>query len=50
MEKNMMKEMFKSKYMIIFMIFVLAVTYVNSMGIQKLDNQNINKNEIAMNK
>ena len=50
MEKNMMKEMAKSKYMILFIVFVLAVTYVNSLGIEKMNNQSINENEIVMNK
>ena len=50
MEKNMMKEMMKSKYMLLFIVFILVVTYVNSLGVQKLNNNNINKNEIAMNK
>ena len=48
MEKNMMKEMVTSKYMIIFIIFVLVFTYINSMGIN-LSN-NINNREIVMNK
>lgn len=50
MEKNMMKEMMKSKYMLLFIVFILVVTYINSLGVQKLNNNNINKNEIAMNK
>ena len=50
MEKNMMKEMVKSKYMILFIVFVLVVTYFNSLGIQKFDKKTINNNEIAMNK
>ena len=50
MEKNIMKEMMKSKYMLLFIVFILVVTYVNSLGVQKLNNNNINKNEIAMNK
>ena len=50
MEKNMLKEMMKSKYMILFIVFILLVTYVNSLGIQKFNNQNINENEIVMNK
>ena len=50
MEKNMMKEMAKSKYMILFIIFVLLVTYINSIGIEKMNKKNINENEIVMNK
>lgn len=50
MEKNMMKEMMKSKYMLLFIVFILVVTYINSLGVQKLNNNNINKNVIAMNK
>lgn len=50
MEKNMMKEMVTSKYMILFIVFVLAITYINSLGIEKLNNQKINDNEIVMNK
>jgi len=50
MEKNMMMEMVKSKYMILFILLVMAVTYVNSLGVEKMNKQNINENEIVMNK
>lgn len=50
MEKNMMMEMVKSKYMILFILLVMVVTYVNSLGVEKMNKQNINENEIVMNK
>ena len=50
MEKNLMKEMIKSRYMILFIVFILTITYINSLGIEKLNNQHINEKEIVMNK
>lgn len=50
MEKNMMMEMVKSKYMILFILLVMVVTYVNSLGVEKMNKQNINETEIVMNK
>lgn len=43
-------EMFKSKGMILFIVFMLGITYINSLGIEKLNKQEINKNEIVLNK
>lgn len=43
-------EMFKSKGMILFIVFMLGITYINSLGIEKLNKTDINKNEIVLNK
>ena len=45
-----MKEMLKSKYMIGFIVFMMGISYFNSLGIAKLNNQNIPNDEIIMNK
>lgn len=45
-----MKEMFKSKYLIMFILFMLGVTYFNSLGIERFNNNTPNKNEIILNK
>jgi hypothetical protein len=45
-----MKEILKSKYLILFTVFVLGVTYFNSLKIEKLNNQNIENNEFIINK
>ena len=33
-----MKEMFKSKWMILFIVFVIGMTYINSLGIEAQKN------------
>ena len=43
-------EMFKSKGIILFIVIMLGISYLGSLRIEKLDNQNINKNEIVLNK
>jgi hypothetical protein len=45
-----MKEIMKSKFMILFIVLMLGVTYINSIGLEKLNNKNIETNEIIMNK
>lgn len=45
-----MKEMIKSKYMILFIVLMLGVSYFNSLGLAKLNNQTVDPNEITMNK
>lgn len=45
-----MKEILKSKYVILFIVFMLGVTYFNSLGIEKLNKQNINNKELIINK
>ena len=47
---NNVKEMAKSKFMILFIIFMLGITYINSLGIERFNNQGINNNEIILNK
>ncbi|MFV0250009.1 MAG: hypothetical protein ACK5HP_03120 [Bacilli bacterium] len=42
-----MKEMFRSKTMISFIIFVLGVTYFNAVQMETLETNNI-ENEIVM--
>lgn len=44
-----MREIFKSKFMIGFMILVVMFTVVNSNHVQRMNN-NINKNEVILNK
>lgn len=44
-----MKDMLKSKYLILFIVFMVGVTYFNSVGLEKLNNEQIS-NEIIMNK
>lgn len=44
-----MKEMLKSKFVILFIVFMLGVTYFNSLGLEKLNNANLN-DEVIMNK
>jgi len=44
-----MKEMFRSKFVILFVVFMLGVTYFNSIGLEKLNNQNL-KEEVILNK
>lgn len=44
-----MKEMFKSKFVILFVVFMLGITYFNSLGLEKLNNQNMNQ-ELIINK
>lgn len=43
-----MKEILKSKYLILFVLFMLGVTYFNSLGLERLNSNN--KNEIILNK
>ena len=43
-----MKDMLKSKFMILFVVFMLGVTYFNSLGLERLNN-NVNK-EVILNK
>lgn len=45
-----MKEMFKSKYLVLFIVLMLGVTYFNSLGIERLNNNVPNQNEIIINK
>ena len=47
---NSVKEMAKSKVLIIFILFMLGTTYINSLGLEKLNNSNYNSNEIILNK
>lgn len=49
MEKNM-KSLMGSKYMILFIVLMLGITYINSLGVEKLNNQKINTNEVIINK
>ena len=44
-----MKDMFRSKFVILFVVFMLGVTYFNSLGLEKLNNQNM-KEELILNK
>lgn len=44
-----MKDMFRSKFVILFVVFMLGVTYFNSLGLEKLSNQNVKK-ELILNK
>lgn len=44
-----MKDMLKSKFVILFIVFMLGVTYFNSIGLEKLNNNNLNE-ELIMNK
>lgn len=44
-----MKDMLKSKFVILFVVFMLGVTYFNSLGLEKLNNNNINE-ELIINK
>lgn len=44
-----MKDMFRSKFVILFVVFMLGVTYFNSLGLEKLNNQNM-KDELILNK
>lgn len=44
-----MKDMLKSKFVILFVVFMLGVTYFNSLGLEKLNNNNL-KDEIILNK
>ena len=43
-------EMFKSKGIILFIVLMLGIAYFNSKGIEKMNNQVINENEIVLNK
>lgn len=45
-----MKEMFKSKFLILFVVFVLGVTYFNSIGMQKFNTENVNESDLILNK
>ena len=45
-----MKDMLKSKFVILFVVFMLGVTYFNSLGLEKLNNNNNLKDEIILNK
>ena len=44
-----MKDMFRSKFVILFVVFMLGVTYFNSLGLEKLNNQ-VPKEELILNK
>lgn len=44
-----MKDMFRSKFVILFVVFMLGVTYFNSLGLEKLNNQ-VKKEELILNK
>ena len=44
-----MKDMFRSKFVILFVVFMLGVTYFNSLGLEKLNNQ-VQKEELILNK
>ena len=44
-----MKEMVKSKYMMGFVVFILGVSYFNSLNVSNLDTQKVNDKEIIMN-
>ena len=44
-----MKDMLKSKFVILFIVFMLGVTYFNSIELEKLNNNNINE-ELIINK
>lgn len=44
-----MKEMLKSKFIILFVVFMLGVTYFNSLGLEKLNNQ-VQTEELILNK
>lgn len=48
--KNNAMEMFKSKGIILFIIMMLSITYINSLGIEKMNKQNIDQKEIVLNK
>lgn len=50
MVKNNTIEMFKSRGIILFIIFMLGITYVNSLGIEKLNRNQFSKNEVVLNK
>ena len=45
-----MKDMLKSKFVILFVVFMLGVIYFNSLGLEKLNNNNNLKDEIILNK
>ncbi|MBP3461336.1 MAG: hypothetical protein J6K21_02890 [Bacilli bacterium] len=45
-----MKEMLKSKFLILFIVFVLGVSYFNSLNVEKLNNKSLNDNELIINK
>lgn len=45
-----MKEMLKSKYLIMFILFMMGVTYFNSLGVEKLNSNRINQNEVSLNR
>ena len=44
-----MKDILKSKFVILFIVFMLGVTYFNSIGLEKLNNNTLNE-ELIMNK
>lgn len=44
-----MKEMFRSKFVILFVVFMLGVTYFNSLGLEKLNKVEV-KEELILNK
>lgn len=45
-----MIEMVKNKYMVLFVVMMLLITYVNSIGIEKLNNDRVEQADIVMNK
>ena len=44
-----MKDMLKSKYLILFIVFMLGVTYFNSLDMEKNNKKNIDNN-LVLNK
>ncbi len=45
-----MKEMLKSKFLVLFVVFVLGVSYFNSLNVEKLNNETVDSNELIINK